>query len=137
MKQSTLRAIAAFGLIAVFQPLLATAAQPMVFHVPFDFTVGEKSFPAGTYRVTQPNDQFVVVQAANYSQSIMALTMTDDPGKDAGANTLSFTRYGDRYFLSKIANYSHGSRLHESAVEREMARRERHGSLAVIAASKK
>lgn len=71
--------------------------------IPFDFTVGERLLPAGTY-VIKPltND---VVEVHGWKGKTLVSTMilvkpTDQVGKNP--NKLVFHRYGDQYFLSEI-----------------------------------
>jgi hypothetical protein len=70
-------------------------------NVPFDFTVGGKHLPAGTYSfVSQANETIVV---RNYDARIEVLSMTfDTDRKAANSSTLVFNKYGDQYFLHEI-----------------------------------
>ena len=68
--------------------------------VPFDFTVGNKLLPAGTYMITPGSTNVIVVR--NHDKPISALVMTVPDGKESKYGKLVFNRYGDQYFLSEI-----------------------------------
>jgi hypothetical protein len=71
--------------------------------VPFDFTVGNKVLPAGTYRIQSQTKSGAVIVIRNHDKPIAMLTTVDQDGtrsKDGGK--LIFHKYGDQYFLSEI-----------------------------------
>jgi hypothetical protein len=71
--------------------------------VPFDFTVGNKVLPAGTYRIQSQPKSGAVIEIRNHDKPIAMLTTVDQDGarsKDGGK--LIFHKYGDQYFLSEI-----------------------------------
>ena len=74
-------------------------------NVPFDFTVGNKVLPAGTYQIQSKSG--VVISIRNHDKPIAMLTTVDQDGassKDGGK--LIFHKYGDQYFLSEILSDS-------------------------------
>jgi hypothetical protein len=70
--------------------------------IPFDFTVNNKTLPAGTYTVK--SEDSIVVSFSDPSQKgaqVLGVVQPETAKKDQG-NALVFHRYGDRYFLSEI-----------------------------------
>jgi hypothetical protein len=70
-------------------------------NVPFNFTVGSKQLPSGSYKFfSEPNDTVVI---RNNSGQIAVLSRTEEVGNAQGySSRLVFNKYGDRYFLSEI-----------------------------------
>jgi hypothetical protein len=78
--------------------------------VPFNFTVGEQSLPAGNYTIGSALTSPEVLTIRNWDKKINMLSH-GEPTLDNSeyGNTLVFHKYGDRYFLSDI--YSAGASL--------------------------
>jgi hypothetical protein len=69
--------------------------------VPFDFTVGNKLLPSGTYTIKQGSSNVIVIRS--YDKPIAAMSLVNQSGHTASnGGKLLFHRYGDRYFLSEI-----------------------------------
>jgi len=70
-------------------------------NVPFDFAVGSKQMPAGSYKFfTQSNDTIVI---ANDKQEITVLSRTEEAGDTrVYSSRLVFDKFGDHYFLREI-----------------------------------
>lgn len=69
--------------------------------VPFDFTVGNKLLPSGTYTIQKESSNIVVIRS--HDKPIAALSLVNQSDhKAANGGKLLFHRYGDRYFLSEI-----------------------------------
>ncbi len=95
--------------------------------IPFDFIVGIKAYPAGTYYVEYTNPQGVFVvqigeeerrQTLLWSNTVPAKSIQDDSPK------LIFNRYGNEYFLSQVWSGAglDGRELRKFHRERERAR---------------
>jgi hypothetical protein len=73
--------------------------------IPFDFIVGDKTLPAGEYRL-QPNrsdsQNVWLLQSRNYRANVYFLTMSVQSGEAQEKGKLVFRKYGDQYFLSQI-----------------------------------
>ncbi len=71
-------------------------------NVPFDFVVGSKQMPAGSYKFfAEPNDTVVI---ANDKQEITVLSRTEEAGDTTVySSRLIFDRLGDHYFLREIS----------------------------------
>ena len=69
--------------------------------VPFDFTVGDKLLPAGTYTIKEQSQHVIVIQ--NNDKPIAMLSLVDgDSNKSPNGGKLKFHRYGSQYFLTEI-----------------------------------
>jgi hypothetical protein len=70
-------------------------------NVPFDFTVGNKLFPAGTYTIKEQSDHVIII--TNYNKPIAALSLVNgNSNRSPDGGKLKFHRYGSQYFLSEI-----------------------------------
>jgi len=69
--------------------------------VPFDFTVGDKLLPAGTYTIKEQSEHVIMIQ--NHDKPIAVLSLVNgDPNKSPNGGKLKFHRYGSQYFLTEI-----------------------------------
>jgi hypothetical protein len=70
--------------------------------VPFNFNVGDKWVPAGTYLMTSDmrNPKVIFIRSKDGKIALLSVTQSDDRRLDAGK--LVFTKYGDQYFLREI-----------------------------------
>jgi hypothetical protein len=73
--------------------------------VPFDFTVGNKLLPSGTYRITSETTPFLV-SIRNTEKGTQMMTNTTPNGKKSKIGMLVFTKYGNQYFLRKVLSSS-------------------------------
>ena len=122
----------AFSLISLLSLLLvAGSAIAQTVHVrgniPFNFAVGSKTFPAGTYdigSVDSLDGKILLLQARDGDARIMVISNTAENLKPADKTQLVFNQYGDRYFLSEIwvAGATRGHQLPKTSREKEMAR---------------
>jgi hypothetical protein len=106
-------------------PMAAFAQNLQQATIPFDFTVGKSSLPAGRYSVTPVSPNMIVIRGWKGQELVSAMTMTT-PIEEVrkNANNLIFHKYGDRYFLSEIRG-SLGNiacRVGASPVERNLQR---------------
>jgi len=95
------------------------------FDIPFPFAVNGQTMPAGEYKVkVRASDGLVEIEseAAHYR----AVFSSSYPGENAVSDqaTLTFHRYGDEYFLARVALLGKcpTRRLGVSPAERETAR---------------
>lgn len=71
--------------------------------VPFDFTVGNKVLPAGTYRITPINSTAIEIRNRDMPVGAISTSVPDlmtNRASDSGK--LVFHYYGHEYFLSQI-----------------------------------
>src|ERR1700758_993059 len=98
---------ALFTFAAVVTAALVTAAgvmaQSRAIHatVPFDFSVGDRLLPAGSYEIWSPSRNMVEIQNRdNHATMLTATTYNSHESRNGGK--LVFHKYRDRYFLSEI-----------------------------------
>jgi len=129
MKQGGLTLIAA---LLMFPGMAAAQLGPsdiIVTEVPFQFMVGGRSVPAGTYIVKLAYGEPSILAIENARTKVhVAFFVNEQKAKAGHGTSLIFRRYGDRYFLSGIRlNGTTIEHLSENKVEAEFrARSERH-----------
>lgn len=117
---------AVLGLIFVFSVVFANAQTTKRYsvNIPFDFNVGQKSYPAGNYQI----------KVERISIDAVAFSITDDeknnlqtiiiPRKGKSAKDepqLVFNRYKNQRFLSRFITAQNGYSLLKTAAERRAA----------------
>src|SRR5215216_2217283 len=103
MNNAIIRALAALCLGAVLSPVSLMAQDSIQFKVPFDFTVGSKSFSAGTYTVRpDPARPVLAIRSGDGRSGMFVLTTGLHTNKTLPKCKLIFNRYGDSYFLSEV-----------------------------------
>lgn len=99
--------IAAIALI-IAATFIAAGPAPAQDHlvkatVPFDFTVGDRTLPAGTYTISSDTNSqgYVAIRNQDRKMAILTLCLPNqtNSGKD---NTLLFHKYGNQYFLRDL-----------------------------------
>jgi hypothetical protein len=124
----------AFRILAVFSLLLTLSAATVhaqskrsTITVPFNFTVGHKTLPAGEY-IVEPNrkdsNSSWLIQNIKGHDSVLFTTnsvWTSETQKDS---RLVFNNYDGQYFLSQIWNAgdNSGRELHMPRLERQLAK---------------
>ena len=97
-----LTAIAVFALASILGAGSAMAQSHQVrATMPFDFTVGNKLLPAGTYTITQVADNTIEIQNREEHVAMLALALADS-NQSANGGKLVFDRYAGQYFLREI-----------------------------------
>ena len=122
----------AFSLISLLTLLLvAGSAIAQTVHVradiPFNFAVGNKTLPAGTYDVGtigMRDSKTLLLQSQDANASIMVNSNAAENLKPATKTKLVFNQYGSRYFLSQIwvNGETRGHQLPKTSREKETAR---------------
>jgi hypothetical protein len=71
--------------------------------VPFDFTVGSRLLPPGTYTIERESRNANVIMIRNHDKPIATLSLVHQDGnKSPNGGKLLFHKYGGQYFLSEI-----------------------------------
>jgi hypothetical protein len=121
----------AFGfLLAAASLLLTSGAQAQGLHVqanvPFDFTVGDKLYPAGSYDIqgTVNGNQSVILRAEGGSGAGISVSHTCSSMKPAAKTVLVFESMGGEYYLAQIwtAGNDRGTELPKPKAETRLAR---------------
>jgi len=123
MKNQALKALSLASLIfALMAPtVFANIGEPLKVNIPFAFTVGNKTLPAGAYRVRNITADALLIQSADSKQVTTFQTNHKQAGLTPGQTKLSFHRYGDRYFLAQVWTPWEGYEVMRSRAERELS----------------
>jgi hypothetical protein len=121
MKHQVPFTVLALSLLVFAAASFAGTGTTLTAKVPFAFTVGEKSVPAGNYTIYEPNPGLIRF-GGDQGNLIFLIT---NPGTRAGDDSsakLVFHRYGDQYFLSEVfdgTGRQEGLRIQVSKLEKE------------------
>ena len=101
------RAIAFSGLLVLltFSSAFGQSDRQTIIHIPFNFTVGDKAFPAGKYvieRNRKDSDTVWVIRHKDNVGKAMLLTRPVRANDVVEETRLVFNRYDDLYFLSEF-----------------------------------
>ena len=103
---------------------IARAQEAMVVDIPFAFTAGNATLPAGEYRVQKldRNSAVLLVHCWDAKASALVITNAAQAKETQTESKLVFNRYGNRYFLSQVWNAGsiRGRQLPISPREKEM-----------------
>ena len=129
MKKQLYMVVTIIALITV-AGLSSARAQTTVLlkaNVPFEFSVGSKTMPAGQYtvRCTNPSSDKKVLQLRSSHGHESALVITSSViGKGQDDSKLVFNRYGDQYFFAQawLPSESTGMQAPKSRTEKRIAR---------------
>jgi len=120
-----------YGVLVVGAKAQTAGSQTMRAHVPFAFTVGQKSLPAGVYTVSilNPASDRPALRIRNEDGRVSAIVQTMGVGGSLADNSkLVFRRYGDRYFFAQAQMAGDSTSLEavrtsaERATERSLKR---------------
>ena len=80
---------------------LAAQESAVKANIPFNFTVGDTSMPAGEYIISRPASHIVKIQSADRQHA--AFVVASHSYEEAGAaGKVVFDKYGEYYFLRHI-----------------------------------
>jgi hypothetical protein len=138
-RQSILLAgLLALSSMAVTQ--VARAQESMIVNIPFAFTAGDATLPAGEYRVQklERNSAVLLIHCWDARVAIFVVTNPAQAKELQSQSKLVFNRYDNRYFLSQVwtAGSTRGRQLRKSPKEKEMAplaRIETKGEITLVA----
>jgi hypothetical protein len=110
---------------AVVSANAQATANKVVANVPFEFSVGYKALPAGSYSVQSiiSAGNGLLIQSADGKISALRLSEATPQIKEKSQARLVFHRYGERYFLAEVWNGvdNTGRQLMKSQEERAIA----------------
>ena len=119
---------------------VARAQESMVVDIPFAFTAGNVTLPAGEYRVQKldGNSAVLLIRCSDASAAAMVITSAAQAKELQSQSKLVFNRYDNRYFLSQVwtAGSIRGRQLSKSPQEKELAqtaRLETKGEIMLVA----
>jgi hypothetical protein len=115
------RTIAAFALFAAATIALATHAsaqeQPFQANVPFNFSVGNRELPTGSYLVRTFGNRQVHIENLHQNISAYALANAGNRLKDENRK-LVFDKVGGQYFLREVVSTSQAVEFPKSQSEK-------------------
>lgn len=122
-------ALVAAAAMAVLVPTtsFATTGTRIDTRVPFAFTAGDETFPAGSYELTVDNPDHpaeVVIQQKNGGRVGVLTTEVQTEDAPARQSKLVFDQYGKDHFLAKVyvAGFDEARVLSKTAIQREYAK---------------
>jgi hypothetical protein len=125
MKKRILAMASLLALCSFAATQVARAQEAMVVNIPFAFTAGEATLPAGEYRVQKMDGTGAVllVHCRDAKASAFVVTNATPEKGQQTRSKLVFNRYKDHYFLSQVwnAGYSSGRQLRQTQREKEIA----------------
>ena len=114
--------VLALGLLAVTQTL--RAQEPVLVKIPFEFTAGKMTLPAGEYQVLRGYaSPALLIQRTDRSASTFVNSNAVTYNRPQAQTKLVFRCYGKQCFLAQVwrAGESQGRELPKSAKEKEQA----------------
>ena len=140
MKKQSILLAGLLVLSSIAATQVARAQEAMVVDIPFAFTAGNATLPAGEYRV-QKMDRNPSVLLIHCWDARLATFVVTNPAQAKELQTeskLVFKRYGNRYFLSQVwtAGSISGRQLPKSPKEKEgerLARNETKDEITLVA----
>ena len=139
MKKQAFRILTVLSLLLTMSAAIVHAqSKRSIINIPFSFTVGHKTLPAGEYTV-QPNrsnsDNVWLVESTTGHDSVI-FTSGSAWTRETQENTkLVFNNYDGQYFLSQIwsAGDNTGRELRMPRVERQLAKSRIHREKVIVA----
>jgi len=141
LKQQAVKAFVLLSLIVTLSAIYGHAQGQTLIRkvkIPFDFSVSDKTFPAGVYSVTRVNPEKVMLRLSSEGggESINIITNPVQAKESPKTGKLIFRRYGETYFLSQVweSDEIQGRQLLKSRTERSVERdlAERGGRPAIV-----
>ena len=72
--------------------------------IPFAFQVGSTVMPAGTYTFSRENEDVLLLNGPDSHSRIVTMVLPQINLNAPKVGTITFTKYGDRYFLHKVSS---------------------------------
>lgn len=136
MKNSILsKLVVTLGLSIAFGPVALMAQGEIRTTIPFDFTVGAKSFAAGRYTLQQVKENLFVIRDVHGHSGALAGTLPGEDSERPGLALLTFKRYGDSYFLSQVSDGNRNWQLYQSHAEKMLIAKSAPSGRVVVAAA--
>jgi hypothetical protein len=138
------QAVNAFVLLSLTLSLSAIHVYPQGntvigrIDIPFDFSVSDKTLPAGTYSITRANQDrnMLLLRSRDGREAVNILTNPVRAKEAPETRKLLFRRYGETYFLYQIwqRDEVQGRQLSKSRTERSIERdlRKRSEQLSIV-----
>jgi hypothetical protein len=140
MKKQSILLAGLLALSSLAATQVARAQESMVVNIPFAFTAGNVTLPAGEYRVQkmEQNSAVLLIHCWDARLATFVVTNPAQTKELQSQSKLVFNRYDNRYFLSQVwkAGSNRGRQLSKSPKEKEiaqLARIETKGEITLVA----
>jgi hypothetical protein len=80
--------------------------------IPFAFYVSDTLLPAGTYQITQPSQNMLLIHNARGVAMVYQLVFAKQEGATSPTGQVTFTKYGSSYFLEEFSIPGNSSESH-------------------------
>jgi hypothetical protein len=88
--------------------------------VPFNFTVGDNTLPAGTYTIGSSVNSSDILTLKSWENRVNVMTLGHpDQNNPKNAEELVFHKYGAQYFLSDIRSSNSAMNIHLATTKAE------------------
>ncbi len=130
MKKQVLTAVALLSLLGTLVMSGYAYSGRIMVDIPFAFTAGKATLPAGKYTVEQAgviNNTLLIRDAEGKGKTYLTVMSNDTMQREQSKAKLVFHRYGDTYFLSQIweAGSSIAHEVPKSDAERDLLKKRR------------
>ncbi len=128
------------GSILLLTAAMASAqtSQKVIVSVPFAFSAGSQSLPAGNYTIELDREESAMIlrheTQSGKNQAVIIVASNSSQPIDRDKAYAAFQRYGSQYFLAKVWREGVGQTLAPGKRERELAQRHRNGEVTQITA---
>ncbi|HKD85276.1 MAG TPA: hypothetical protein VKB58_11050 [Terriglobales bacterium] len=107
MKNKIMMAVLCLGVVLCFVASLPAQQmsdrQILTVNVPFNFTAGGMSLPAGQYEVLHVmNPSWIMLRTSDRNAIALVHVSVSPTTTESANNKLVFNRYRDKYFLSQV-----------------------------------
>ena len=123
MKRQALSLVSLLSLLLVAGSAIAQTIHVRA-NIPFNFAVGNETFPAGTYDLATISDDTKMLQlrARDGDSGMIVASDVAENLKSANKTKLVFNRHGSQYFLSEIwlVGETRGRQLPKTSREKEV-----------------
>ena len=117
--------IGTLGLLSAI-PAVAQIENRVTFQAPFAFYAGNAKLPAGSYTVTQQDDnaELLLIEDANGSHSVFVEYEPSPSVNPASKTEVTFNKYGNADFLNRISlqGQTYGIQILRSKAEKHAAK---------------
>lgn len=113
--------------VSLMAPVGAFSESRQQATIPFNFTVGQRVLPAGTYVIAHVGSGVITVRGWKGKELVSVMTpVTAADQIRKNSNQLIFHKYGDQYFLSEIRGElgESSGKLRTSALEQRVQRQQ-------------
>jgi len=120
MNSSMIRTLVTLSLSTLLSPVAVLAQNTVKADIPFDFVAGNRTLAAGTYTVHQMTAGAILLQNAESGNSILVTFKSGEVDRVDGNPKMTFNRYGDTYFLTKVSSDTRNWTVYPSKMEKEL-----------------